>query len=292
MVTVATKLISLLGTPLGQTFAPQMFNRTFEELGMDYFYFPVEVEGDCLGKVVQAIRCMNYAGFNVTKPNKTAILPLLDEIDELAETIGSVNVVTIRDGSLKGYNTDGIGFVAALETERGERTVSDTYVVLGAGGASRAICTTLAAHGAARMYIIDVIDEAASSLAGRINDRFGERAHFVPFDGAPLGDLLSEADVLVNATGIGMPPKVERSPVDPDLLDRHLFVVDITYNPLRTRLLLDAEERGCQVMNGIGMVINQGIKGFALLTGRPEPTEIMTRVMNEIVADFTGGRST
>ena len=106
MVTTNTRLISLLGYPLSQTYAPQMFNETFQELGMDYIYFPIEVEQEQLGTIVSAIRCMNYAGFNVTKPNKTAILDLIDDLDDLARTIGSANVVSVRDGVLKGYLLD------------------------------------------------------------------------------------------------------------------------------------------------------------------------------------------
>ena len=143
MVSVHTKLISLLGYPLAQTFAPQMFNETFKALGMDYFYFPIEVEGEKLKTIVNAIRCMNYVGFNVTKPNKPAILKYLDDLDELAETIGSVNVVTIRDGVLKGYNTDGVAFVQALLDETGMDLSENTFLIFGAGGASRAVSSTL-----------------------------------------------------------------------------------------------------------------------------------------------------
>lgn len=291
MVTVDTKLISLLGYPLKQTFAPEMFNRTFEELGMDYFYFPIETETDNLRTIVSAIRCMNYAGFNSTKPNKTAIMQYLDELDDLAETIGSVNVVTIRDGMLKGYNTDGSGFVQAFRDERGDTLGSDSFLILGAGGASRAISTTLAFEGAKELVIVDQYDEASESLVESINSKVRKCARFVPFNDAPMGNLLRQADVLVNATGIGMPPHVERTPVDKTLLHENLFVVDITYNPPRTQLLLDAQEKGCAVMNGIGMAINQGIKGFALMTGEPEPAEIMTRVTREIVASRQGGAS-
>ncbi len=284
MVTVRTKLISLLGYPLGQTFAPEMFNRTFAELEMDYFYFPIETEQDNLGTLVGAIRCMNYVGFNVTKPNKTAILPYLDEVDPLAETIGSVNVVVIRDGVLKGYNTDGVGFLQAFRSERGDQLNSLSFLILGAGGASRAISTTLASEGVKELTIIDQYDEASRSLAESINSRVRKCAQSVPFKEVAMSELLERADVLVNATGIGMPPAVERTPVEKELLPKDLFVVDITYNPPRTQLLLDAQDRGCPVMNGIGMAINQGIRGFALMTGEPEPTEIMTRVMREIVA--------
>jgi len=284
MVSVHTKLISLLGYPLAQTFAPQMFNETFKALDMDYFYFPIEVEGEKLETIVNAIRCMNYVGFNVTKPNKSAILKYLDDLDELAETIGSVNVVTIRDGVLKGYNTDGVAFVQALLEETGMDLSENTFLIFGAGGASRAVSSTLAFQGAGELYIIDKFDEASASLVESVNSKIRKCAQFVPYENAPVKDLIEQADVLVNATGIGMYPHVDNTPIDKTLLHKELFVVDITYNPVKTRLLLDAEEEGCRTMNGVGMAINQGTRGFALMTGKPEPVEIMKKVMYDIVA--------
>ncbi len=283
MVTVETKLISLLGYPLKQTFAPQMFNQTFQELDMDYFYFPIEVENDKLETIVEAIRCMNYVGFNVTKPNKIKILDYLDELDELAEKIGSVNVVAIREGKLKGYNTDGIGFVQALIDETNIDLSQNTFFIFGAGGASRALSSTLAYQGAKKLYIIDKFDEASTSLVKDINGKIRKCAEFIAFDNAPIGQLIKESNILVNASGIGMYPHVEKTPLKKELLHKDLFVCDITYNPAKTRLLLDAEEAGCRIMNGIGMAINQGIKGFALMTGMPEPTEIMRDAMYRII---------
>ena len=289
MVTVDTKLISLLGYPLKQTFAPQMFNQTFKKLNMDYFYFPIEIENDKLEAVVNGIRCMNYAGFNVTKPNKIKILDYLDELDELADKIGSVNVVVIKGGKLKGYNTDGIGFVQALLDETGMDLGQNTFFIFGAGGASRALSATLAYQGVKKLYIIDKIDQASTSLVDDINRKIRECAEFIAFDNAPVRQLLQKSNVLVNASGVGMYPHLENTPVDKKFLYKDLFVYDITYNPLKTRLLLDAEEAGCKIMNGIGMVINQGIKGFALMTGMPEPTEIMRAAMYDIIAETKKG---
>jgi len=283
MVTVDTKLVGLLGYPLKQTFAPQMFNETFKKLDMDYFYFPIEVENEKLETIVNAIRCMNYAGFFVTKPNKIKIVDYLDELDELAEKIGSVNTVVIKDGKLKGYNTDGIGFVQALTDETGLDLSQNTFFIFGAGGASRALSATLAYQGAKKLYLIDKFDEVSTSLVNNINSKIRACAEFIPFENAPVGQLLQKSNVLVNASGVGMYPKLEATPVEKSVLYKELFVCDITYNPPKTRLLLDAEEVGCQIMNGIGMAINQGIKGFALITGRPEPTEIMREAMLRII---------
>jgi len=282
MVTVDTKLISLLGYPLKFTFSPQMFNETFKKLNMDYFYFPIEVENDKLEAVVNGIRCMNYAGFNVTKPLKIKILDYLDELDELAEKIGSVNVVAIRDGKLIGYNTDGIGFVQAIVDETGMDLSRNTFFIFGAGGASMALSSTLAYQGTKKLYIIDKFDAASASLVRNINCKIRECAEFIAFDNAPVRELIQKSDVLVNASGMGMYPHLGETPVDRAFLYRDLFVCDTAYNPPKTRLLHDAEEVGCKIMNGIGMAINQGIKGFALMTGMPEPTEIMRDAMYKI----------
>jgi shikimate dehydrogenase len=285
MVTVHTKLIGLLGYPLEQTLAPQMFNETFRRLNLDYFYFPIEIGNDKLEAVVNGIRCMNYAGFNVTKPNKIKILDYLDELDELVGIIGSVNVVTMRDGNLKGYNTDGIGFVQALLDETSMDLGKNTFLILGAGGAGRALSSTLAYKGAKKLYLVDKIDEASSSLVNNINRKIRECAEFIPFDKAPLRQLIQESDVLVNATGVGMQPHIDRTPVKKELLYKDLFVCDLIYNPLKTRLLLDAEQAGCRTMNGIDMAIIQGIKGFSLMTGLPEPAAIMREAMYKLIAE-------
>ena len=283
MVSVDTKLIGLLGYPLKQTFAPRMFNETFRKLGMDWFYFPIEVQPDNLGTIVKAIRCMNFAGFFVTKPNKIRILEHLDELDELAERTGSVNTVTSSGGRLRGYNTDGTGFVQALAEETGLDLGRSTFLVFGAGGASRALCFALASRGAKKLYVIDRLDEASEALARDLNGRLRQCAQAVPFAGAPVGDLVGESDVLVNASGVGMYPHTDETPVDRRHLREGLLVCDLTYNPPRTRLLLDARQAGCRIMNGVGMAVHQGAQGFALLTGRPEPTRIMRQAMRRIM---------
>jgi shikimate dehydrogenase len=285
MVSVDTKLVGLLGYPLKQTFAPRMFNETFRKLKMDWFYFPIEVQGENLGTVVKAIRCMNFGGFFVTKPNKIRILEHLDELDELAERTGSVNTVTSTGGRLRGFNTDGTGFVQALAEETGLDLDRSTFLVFGAGGASRALCFALASRGVKALAIIDRLDQASESLVRDINRRVRQCAQFFPFGKAPVGDLVGGSDVLVNASGVGMFPHTEETPVDRRHLRKGLLVCDLTYNPPRTRLLLDAQQAGCRTMNGVGMAVHQGARGFALLTGRPEPTAIMKDVMRRIIAE-------
>lgn len=282
---VDTKLIALLGKPLGQSFAARMQNAAYARLGLDYYYFPVEVENDKLQVVLDGLREMNFAGFAVTKPNKIKVLDYLDELDPLAEKIGSVNTVVLKDGRLKGYNTDGSGWVQSLLDARpGIDLGKTTFLIYGAGGAARAIASTLADAGAARLYITDVIAPAAESLVADIN-RFAAIADYVPFDQRP--HLLAEkADVLINGTGLGMGSHLGESPVPKECLHRNLFVCDLIYNPAKTQLLLDAEERGCLgILNGLEMSINQGAKQVALWApGTPDPVQIMREIIGEIVS--------
>ncbi len=200
-----------------------------------------------------------------------------------------MNTVTSSGGRLRGYNTDGTGFVQALAEETGLDIARSTFLVFGAGGASRALSCALASRGVKKLHIIDQLDEASESLARDINLKFRQCAQFVPFAGAPVRDLVAESDVLVNASGVGMFPHTNQTPVDQRHLRKGLLVCDLTYNPPRTRLLEEAQQAGCRTLNGVGMAVHQGARGFTLLTGRPEPTGIMKRVMRRIMAERRRG---
>lgn len=284
MVTVDTKLVGLLGDPLKQTFSPQMHNETFQKLDLDYFYFPIEVGNEKLLSVVTGIKNMHFAGFNVTKPNKIKIMEYLDEVDELAEKIGSVNTVVIKDGKLKGYNTDGEGFVKAYMDKTTADLSQTTFFVFGAGGAARAVCSTLAFKGAKKIYITDKISEASKSLVNDINTNIASCAEVVPFGQNACPQYIAKSNVLINASGVGMYPHLGESPISKEVLRKDLFVIDCTYNPDKTQLLLDAEECGCKIMNGLGMCINQGAKAFSLWTGVEEPTAMMSETIAKIVS--------
>jgi len=285
MVTTKTKLIGLLGYPLNFTFSPRMHNETFKRLGLDYFYFPIEVDNEHLADVMNGIRYMNFGGYNVTKPNKVKVLDYLDELDPLAEKIGSANTVVAKDGKFRGYNTDGEGFVHALLDTTGLDLSATTFFVIGAGGASRALCFTLAVRGALKLTIIDKFDQVARTLVDELNAKVGKCADFLPSEDAKaIESAIARSAVLINASGIGMEPHLGESPIPASFLHEGLFVCDIVYNPLKTKLLEDAESMGLGIMNGIGMVVNQGALAFSLWTGVPEPKKIMREVMDGIIA--------
>ena len=276
------RTITLLGTPLSQSFAARMQNAAYTamEEGLRYTY--TETDEKQLPAMVEQLRGEDTPGFAVTKPNKVAVLPLLDELDPLCEKMGAANtVVRLPDGKLKGYNTDGIGFYAALTRETGMEVAGRTFFCVGAGGAGRAICSVLAHHGAERIYITDLHDSAARTLAEEINEKFAPVARFVPG-----GDwrAVGECDCILNASGVGMGESVGTSPIPKEYLQPHQLCFDACYNPARTQFLLDAEERGCPVMNGLGMSLYQGVAQIELWTGREAPVEVMRQELLDIIS--------
>ena len=265
--TVNTKLVILLGQPLGHSVSPAMHNRVFEKLGMDCCYMPVEVSAADLGTVFCGLTKMNVAGFNVTIPHKLHIMEFLDEIDPLAQTIGAVNTICVRDGKTKGYNTDGEGFVRSLEEKADISVQGKRFFILGCGGAVRAIAMTLAFKGAEKIYICNRTQKKAESLAEEINQKITNCVEVVERTTDRIAPFLKECDVLINGTKLGMHPDTNSTPIDKVLLSKNLIVSDIVYNPLMTRLLKDALHSECTIVDGLGMLIYQGAAAFQLWTG-------------------------
>lgn len=276
------RIITLLGTPLSQSFAARMQNAAYAEMGLDLRYTYTETDENQLPAAVEKLRGEGVPGFAVTKPNKVAVLPLLDELDPLCEKMGAANtVVRLHDGKLKGYNTDGIGFYTALTRDVGLDVTGRTFFCVGAGGAGRAICSVLAHHGAGRIYITDLHDAAARGLTEEINEKFAPVARFVP-----CGDwsALGECDCILNASGVGMGESEGTSPIPKECLNPRQLCFDACYNPARTQFLLDAEARGCPVLNGLGMSLYQGVAQIELWTGREAPVEIMRQELLDIIS--------
>lgn len=286
-VDINTKMISLLGTPLSQSFAARMQNRGYEAAGLNMLYFYTELDNEHLGDVVNGIRYMNFAGFAVTKPNKVAVLQYLDELDPLCRKMGSSNtVVRTEDGKLIGYNTDGMGFYTSITTEGGVNVDGNTFFLFGSGGAGRAIASVLAYYGAAKIYVTDIFPEAAKSLENDLIVNFGADAEAVPY-----GDYskIAECAVLINASGIGMGKTIGQSPLPKEYLKPEHFCFDACYNPLKTQFLVDGESVGCQILNGLGMSLYQGAAQIELWTGKPAPVEAMRQELMDILAEQQGG---
>ena len=276
-------MITLLGTPLGQSFAARMQNAGYDAADLNMLYFYTETDQEHLGDIVNGIRYMNFAGFAVTKPNKVRVLRYLDELDPLCKKMGASNtVVKTEDGKLIGYNTDGIGFYTSLVEEGGVDVKNSTFFCFGAGGAGRAMCSVLAYYGAKKIYITDFFEPCAQALVDDINNNFAPIAEFVHH-----GDTskVSEVDVVMNASGVGMGKSIGQSPVEKEILKANQFCFDACYNPAKTQFLLDAEAQGCKILNGLGMSLYQGAAQIELWTGKKAPVDAMRQELLKILEE-------
>jgi len=277
-----TRLVGLLGQPLGHSLSPVMHNQAFRILGLNYCYLPIEVADGDLETVTAGIAKMNFAGYNVTIPHKIRIMDCLDAVDSLAQAIGAVNTVTIRDGRSTGYNTDGIGFVRSLEAAGGLSIKGQAVMMLGSGGAARAIAMTLARQGAARIAIANRTAAKAHALAVDVNAQGRDCCQAVPLAPDALKVALRHTDILVNTTSVGMHPREGECPIPDHVLPGGLVVCDIVYNPRQTRLLNIARQKGCRLVEGLGMLVYQGAVGFQMWTGLEAPVEAMFDAISRV----------
>lgn len=274
-INVDTKLIGLLGYPLAHSLSPVMHNAAFEEYELNNIYLPIQVLPENLKTVVNGIKKMNFSGFNVTIPYKIKIIKYMDEIDDYAKAIGAVNTVIINNGLMKGYNTDGIGFLRSFEEFAGNKIDGKKVFIVGAGGAARAIAFAMAMNNAKKIYICNRTFEKSESLSNDINKSMPQCSHTVPMSFDEMREAINDSDVLINCTSVGMHPNIELSPIDKKLLFRDLTVCDAIYNPSKTKLLRDAEEIGCKIVLGLPMLVYQGVEAFELWTGRKAPVDTM-----------------
>ena len=277
MISGKTRVCGVIGDPIEHTMSPVMHNAAFKELGLDYLYVPLRVKREELGKAVESMRALNIRGLNVTLPHKVAIIPFLDELDPLSRKIGAVNTIVNDDGVLTGYNTDATGFLQAL-LERGVEPKEKKVVILGAGGASRAISFILAERDAHLVILNRLLEfDWAEELAHLISQVFAKEVKALELNEKNLEMVLEGADILINATSVGMSPDVDKTPVPARLLKPGLIVVDIVYNPIQTRLLKEAETTGAQTIGGLDMFVWQGAIAFEKWTGQKAPLDLMRR---------------
>lgn len=270
-----TKICALIGDPVEHSMSPVMHNTAFQKLGLDYLYIPFQVKPEGLPQAVAGLKGLNVAGFNITIPHKVAVIPLLDVLDPLAEKIGAVNTVVNNNGKLRGYNTDAEGFLRAL-LERGIYPQGKNIVILGAGGAARAIAYILAEKGA-RLTVLNRQQELdwAENIAQLILDELHQEIKV--FELSNIVNMLPGANLLVNATSVGMSPGDDVSPVPAGLLDKVPAVFDVVYNPLETKLLKEAAAAGAQTIGGVDMLVWQGALAFEKWTGQRAPVDLMRK---------------
>ncbi len=276
------KVVGLIGYPLGHTISPAMHNAAFKKLGLDFEYVPFEVEPKDLSEALKGLRALHIAGFNVTIPHKESIVPLLDEVTKLARIIGAVNTVLNQEGKLIGYNTDGAGFIDSLKEDAKTDPHGKGVVVLGAGGASRAVSIMLAEAKAKSIILADVQEEKAKELSEYIDSSFEADCDFVGVNSKELQRAIDRANILVNTTPVGMHPKIDQSPLSEEIvLHKKLLVYDLVYNPSETKLLKTAKAAGCKTCSGLGMLVRQGALAFTIWTGEEAPLKAMRKAAEE-----------
>jgi len=279
MITGKTRIVGLFGYPVEHTLSPYMHNAAFESLGLDYCYLPFRVIPEAIKEAVSAIKALNMRGVNITIPHKEAIIPYLDELDREAELIGAVNTVLHEGGRLIGYNTDGRGFIRSLKEEGGIIPRGMGAMIIGAGGAARAIAFSLAIEGVKKIFINDIIAEKAKELSSALSSKTPSEAVYIK----DLKEGIGEVDILINATPQGM-KKADPLPIPSELLLKRLIVYDIVYNPPETPLLKEARAKGAKAIGGIGMLLYQGAISFKIWTGQDPPIEVMREAIQKRIS--------
>jgi len=276
-----TKVLGLLGNPVGHSLSPLMHNMTFARLGLNCVYLPFQVAPEQLLAAVKSIRALNLQGVNVTIPFKEAVIPYLDQLSPIAADCGAVNVIKNENGRLVGYNTDGPGFIAALRDEA-VKAEGSRVLFLGAGGAARSLAAALGQEKASHLDFLDTDYEKARSLAELING-FGKcSARAALINEANFRETGARADIIINCSPVGMYPAIDEAPVTSlDALDGRTVLCDIIYNPLQTQLLKMGQAIGLKTINGLAMFVNQGALTLDILLGVNPDREYMKGILEE-----------
>ncbi len=284
--TAHTRLVGIIGWPVKHSLSPSMHNAAFAARGMDWAYVPLPVSPKWVKEAVLGLRALGFRGANVTVPHKEQVIPFLDHLTPEAQAIGAVNTIVVEeDGRIWGTNTDADGFLNDL-LAHDVQVEGEPVLVLGAGGAARAVVYALARAGA-RVTIANRTLGRAVELARQIHMVLpGASFRVVEFSAESLTREAEAHTILVNATSVGMWPDVEASPWPRGAgFGRIKVVYDLVYRPRLTRLLRDAQAWGCQVIDGLGMLVRQGAESWRLWTGQVPPVDIMRQAVEEALRE-------
>ena len=282
-----TGLLGLIGSPVGHSGSPAMYNYSFELLEMDYKYLAFDIKLEEVANAISAIKTFKMKGANVTMPCKGAVCEYMDELSPAARIIGACNTIVNKDGKLIGHITDGQGYVRNLK-ENGVDVKGKKITIMGAGGAATAIQVQCALDGAREISIFNKKDDFFKRAEKTVEDIKRE----VPDCIVNLSDLddteklyseISDSDILTNATIVGMKPyENDTNILDTNVFRKDLIVTDVVYNPIKTKMILDAEKEGCKVIGGKGMLLYQGVEAFKLFTEKDMPVkEVKARYFAE-----------
>lgn len=281
-----TKVCGVLGDPVEHSLSPMMHNAAFRELDLDFVYVAFKVKKDGLSDAITGAKKLGVHGLNATTPHKQLVMNYLDEVDSTVKSIGAANTILSLHGKLVGYNTDGLGALRALR-ENNVSLHKKKLLLLGAGGAGRAIAFYLAQE-TEELVILNRTINKARVLAKFIREKFNKRVTGGTLSPIVIEKELENADILINATSVGMYPQTHRSLVDPSWLRPSLGVMDIIYNPLETKLARDAKSAGAKVVSGVEMLVYQGAASFKIWTKQPAPIRLMKQTVSKKISEMKG----
>jgi shikimate dehydrogenase len=270
-----TKVYGVIGDPIEHSLSPVMHNAAFRAQKLDCTFVAFKVAPAEIANAVSGMRALGIQGLSVTMPHKKAVISYLDEVDETARFLNAVNTVHNRNGTLFGFNTDGTGALRALQ-ENGVSVKGKKVLLLGTGGAGRAIAYAIAKE-ASELVILNRTAKPAMELASFLKKAFKAQVSGDPLLPITIKNALAYADILINATSVGMKPEDDLTPVPWELLKPRLAVMDIVYNPIETQLVKDAKAAGANVVSGVEMLIYQGAASFEIWTGKTAPISVMRK---------------
>jgi shikimate dehydrogenase len=277
MITGKTSVFGIIGDPVEHSLSPAMHNAAFEKLCLDNIYVPFHVKAEELEDAIKGADAMGIRGLNVTIPHKSEVINYLDYLDIAAGLIGAVNTIEFGENGAVGHNTDGIGAVRAIEEITSVK--NKKFLILGAGGAARAVSFQLFLSGAKDLTISNRTLEKAEELREDLVDKLDSDVKVTDM-GSDLEQELTDTDILINTTPIGMYPNINQKPlITADMMHKGLIVNDIVYNPVKTGLILEAEKAGAKTIYGIKMLMYQGVESFKIWTGIEPPIEVFERAL-------------
>lgn len=273
------EIVAVFGQPVAGNPTQYMMEKAFAQAGLDWRYLTLEVAPEALGDAIRGMRAMGFRGCNLTIPHKVEVIQYLDRTSEAAALVGAVNCVNRVGDELVGENTDGKGFVQSLNEMADP--AGKNIVVLGAGGAARAIAVELGLAGTAAMTIVNRGEERGRELAKLLSEKVNVAAQFVRWEGDYR--VPPETEVVINATSIGLGDADARVPLDIETLESDMVVADVIFNPPETRFLREAQSRDCQTLDGLGMLVNQAVIAFHIWTGRDADPDVMREALEEFL---------
>lgn len=269
MFDINTRILGLVGYPLGHSMSPLLHNSTIKERGLNYIYLPFQVEEERLREVIEGLKALNFRGINITIPYKKKVLPLLDSITPQAVRIGSVNTIVNEENILTGYNTDFTGLIRMIKEDGGFDIRGKKVLIIGAGGTASTAGTAVLSEGAAAVYLLNRTSAKGEKLVEKWRKDYPDTVLKAgPLEPIYYNSFIKEIELLIDTTPVGMAPKIDEQPViAASSLHSNMLVVDLVYNPEKTTLLKAAEKAGAAGLNGMGMLLYQGIESFKLWTG-------------------------